>query len=83
MAHTSLHKKLDWKKIKILKSDNEGEFTFKEFREFLKLHGIQHQTSVIYTTQQNVEVVKQLNRTIVEIAHCMLHHRNLEPRYYA
>ncbi len=41
------------KKIKVFRSDDEGEFKSNDFQKFLKSHGIQHQTSTLYTLQQN------------------------------
>ena len=41
------------KKIKVLPSDNGGEFMSNEFGEFLKKQGIARQTSTPYTPQQN------------------------------
>jgi transposase InsO family protein len=40
-------------KIKLLGSDNGGEFTSKEFMEFYNKHGIKRQFSVARTPQQN------------------------------
>lgn len=66
-------------KIKVLRSDNGGEYMSKQFGEFLKQHGIERQTSAPYTPQQN-RVAERMNRTLVEIARCMVHakHLNLE-----
>ncbi len=30
------------RKLKVLKNNNDGKFTSKEFEEFLKVHGIEH-----------------------------------------
>ncbi len=37
------------KKLKILKKDNGREFVSKEFENYLKIHGIQHQNCVPYS----------------------------------
>ncbi len=47
-------------KLKILRSDNGGEFTSKEFEEFLKSYGSQHQKLTPYSPQQN-GVVEWMN----------------------
>jgi transposase InsO family protein len=57
-------------KIKVLQSDNEGEFVSKKFDAFLTECGIQRQTSVPYFPQQN-GVAKCANRTIMECARRM------------
>ncbi len=41
------------RKFKILKNDNGGEFTSKEFEIFLKFHGIQHKKLAPHNPQQN------------------------------
>src|SRR3954463_8931624 len=60
------------KKIKILRSDNGGEYTSHAFSRYLKEHGIQHQKSAPYVPEQN-SVAERANRTIVERVRCMLH----------
>ena len=64
------------KKIKVLRSDNGGEFMSNQFREFLKKEGIARQTSTPYSLQQD-RVVERANPTIVEMARSMLHAQNL------
>ena len=70
------------KKIKILRSDNGGEYRSKEFMNYLKEKGIQHQLSVPRTPQQN-GVSERMNRTIQEAARSMMCHANLEKRFWA
>src|SRR5579871_2579864 len=65
------------KKIKRIRSDNGGEFTSKKFKQHLQDYGIQHETTVPYTPQQN-GVSERSNRTIVERAKSMLHASGLE-----
>lgn len=59
------------KKPKILRSDQGGEYTGKEFQEYLKVEGIQFQHTVPYTPQQN-GVAERRNRYLVEAVRCML-----------
>jgi len=40
-------------KLKMLRSDNEGEFTSRKFKGYLAKEGIKHQLTVPYTPQQN------------------------------
>lgn len=53
------------RKLKVLRSDNGGEFCSNEFNSYLANLGIDHQTTVPYTSQQN-GVAERANRTIVE-----------------
>ena len=41
------------RKIKALRSDRGGEYESNEFSDYCALHGIIHQTSAIFTPQQN------------------------------
>ena len=50
-------------KIKRLRSDNGGEFTSNEFRDFCKEQGIQRQFSTTRTPKQN-GVVERKNITV-------------------
>ena len=59
------------KKIKILRSDKGREYVNGPFNAFLKSNGIVHQLSVPYTPQQN-GVAERMNRTLIEMARCML-----------
>ena len=40
-------------KIKVLRSDNGGEYISNEFTEFLKKQGIAHDETIPYSPQQN------------------------------
>lgn len=55
------------KRIKVLRTDNGGEFCSREFEKFLKENGIIHQKTNPYTPEQNGSA-ERLNRTIVEKA---------------
>lgn len=69
------------KKIIKLRSDNGTEYTNNEFQHFLKQCGIQHQTSVPHTPQQN-GVAERTIRTITEKARCMLQDAGLDKRLW-
>eukprot|EP01018_Ginkgo_biloba_P013593 Gb_33655 [translate_table: standard] len=58
-------------KLKVLRSDNGGECTSKEFNQYCKDRGIQRQLTVAYTPQQN-GVAERMNRTLVEKAKTMM-----------
>ena len=70
------------KKIKILRSDNGGEYTSKEFFNYLKEKGIQHQLSVPRTPQQN-GVAERMNRTIQETARSMMYNAGQDKKFWA
>jgi len=59
------------KKIKVLRTDNGGEFCSKEFEEFCKKCGIAWQKTTPYTPQQN-GVTERMNETLMERARSML-----------
>ena len=63
-------------KIKTLRSDNGGEFTSNEFRNYCEEHGIKRQFSVARTPQQN-RVIEWKNRTVEELARTMLNDSKL------
>jgi transposase InsO family protein len=58
-------------KIKCLRSNNEGEFTSKEFMDFYNEHGLERNFSTTRTPQQN-GIVKRKNKTIQEMARTVL-----------
>lgn len=58
--------KLNW--LKVLRTDNGGEYLSAEFQRFLKTEGVR---TVLKTPQQN-GVAERLNRTLVESVWSML-----------
>jgi len=62
--------------IKQLRIDNPREYLSKEFTSFLENEDISRQLSVEYTPQQN-GLAKRANRTLVEIARCLMSQANL------
>ena len=65
-----------------LRTDNGGEYTSKEFQEYLKAQGIHHEMTVPHSPQQN-GVAERKNRTLVEAARSMLSHAKLPKMYWA
>src|SRR5690606_27533494 len=59
--------------VKVLRSDNGGEYTSNAFKSHLAKHGIVHQTSCPYTPQQN-GVAERKNRHLMEVARSMMFH---------
>jgi hypothetical protein len=64
------------RKIKVLRSDNGGEYTSNEFRDFCIQEGIKRQLTVPYNPQQN-GVAKRKNMATVGEARSMLHDHGL------
>lgn len=70
------------RKIKILRTDNGGEFCSQEFENYLKDQGIVHQKTNPYTPQQN-GLCERMNRSVVEKARCLLFDANLDTKFWA
>jgi transposase InsO family protein len=70
------------KSIKILRSDQGGEYTSGAFIRYCKNNGIQQQFTVPHTPQQN-GVVERKNRTLVECARSMIKGKNLSNGFWA
>ena len=69
-------------KVKVLRSDNGGEYKNKAFKAFAKNCGMKQQFSCPRTPQQN-GVAERANRTIMEAARSMLLTRNMGREYWA
>lgn len=69
-------------KIKVIRSDNGTEYTSDKFNKFCEDAGIEHQLTATYTPQQN-GVSERKNRTIMEMARCMLFEKNLPKKFWA
>ncbi len=69
------------RKIKILRSDNGLEYLNKSMKKYCAVNGITHQTTCVYTPQQN-GVAERMNRTIIERAKCMLFDAKLPNVYW-
>jgi hypothetical protein len=64
------------KKIKVLRSDNGGEYTSNDFKDFCKEAGIKRELTVSYNPQQN-GVAERKNRSIIGSARAMIHDQDL------
>ncbi|KAM1670675.1 hypothetical protein ACFX2K_044618 [Malus domestica] len=69
------------KPLKCLRSDNGGEYTSHQFREYCVKHGIRHEKTVPGTPQHN-GVVERMNRTIMEKVRCMLRTAKLSKQFW-
>ena len=70
------------KVVKILRSDNGGEYTSHALEEYLKKNGIVHQFTVSKNPEQN-GVAERNNRTLVEMVRSMLSESKLGKCYWA
>lgn len=69
------------RKIKCLQSDNGKEYINQEFDDFLKENGVQRRLTVTHTPEQN-GVAERKNRTLVEMARCLLIQSGLSPAFW-
>jgi hypothetical protein len=72
----ALIENLSERKIKILRSDNGGEYNSKEFVNFCKDVGIKRELTTPYNPQQN-GVTKRKNKAILEVVKTMIHDQDL------
>lgn len=70
------------KKIKIIRSDNGGEYMSNNFQNYLRSCGIKHQTTVPHCSEQN-GVAERAHRTIMDKTRCMLQDAGLGKQYWA
>lgn len=61
---------------KKIRSDRGGEYTGKAFEDYLKCEGIENQLTAPYSPQQNGKAERK-NRTLIEMARCMLSEADL------
>ncbi|MCP4490581.1 MAG: DDE-type integrase/transposase/recombinase, partial [Gammaproteobacteria bacterium] len=69
-------------KLKVLRTDNGGEYTSREMQEFLKNEGIKHHLTVPKTPEQ-YGVAERLNRTLVEMVRAMLGDSKMQKKFWA
>ncbi|GMF39074.1 unnamed protein product [Phytophthora fragariaefolia] len=69
------------KTIKRLRSDNGGEYTDKLFKVYINHNDIKHEKTVPYTPQQN-GLAERMNRSLLEMARCMLYHEGIDKRWW-
>ncbi|RDX63956.1 hypothetical protein CR513_57549, partial [Mucuna pruriens] len=68
-------------RIQILRLDNGKEYIATQFQQFCDEAGIEHQLTAPYTQQNGVSERK--NRSIMEMARCMLHQKELPKKFWA
>ncbi|KAL4319314.1 hypothetical protein GQ457_18G017080 [Hibiscus cannabinus] len=69
-------------KLTVLRTDNGGEYVSNEFNDFCRDSGILHQLIVPRTPQQN-GVCERRNRTVLEMARCILFEKHLPKLFWA
>jgi transposase InsO family protein len=72
----ALVENLSERKIKILRSDNGGEYTSNEFGIFCRDVGVKRDFTTLYNPQQN-GIVERNNRSIMEAVKTMIHDQDL------
>ncbi|CAL8084812.1 unnamed protein product [Prunus armeniaca] len=68
--------------IHILRSDNGTEYTSKNMTNYLRTHGIIHQTSCVGTPQQN-GITKRKNRDLLEKTRALMLQMNVPKRFWS
>jgi transposase InsO family protein len=69
-------------KIKIFRTDNGTEFVNQNFSNFFKQKGILHQTTCVYTPEQN-GVSERKNRHLLEMTRVLLFQNNVPKRFWS
>lgn len=69
------------KKLKILRTDNGGEYLSREFKELFAGSGVEHQTTVPYCSPQN-GIAERRHYTLMNSVRSMLHHSGLSNEYW-
>ena len=69
--------------LKILRSDNGGEYTSNEFRSYLKTEGVRHELTVPKSPEQNGVAERRMNCTLVEMVRAMLSDSRLPQQFWA
>lgn len=67
--------------LKVIRTDGGREFVNDRFKHFCVDRGVQHQTTVRYTPEQNGRV-ERLNRELMEKTRAMLFHCGAPPKFW-
>jgi hypothetical protein len=67
--------------LKVLRSDNGGEYISNRLKDFCREKGIIQQFSTIYSPQKN-GIAERMNRTLVEYCRCMLFDAKLDETFW-
>jgi hypothetical protein len=69
------------RKVKLLRTDNGGEFCSHVFNDYCRQEGIVRYHTIPHTPQQN-GVAKRMNRTIISKVRCMLYNARMNKRFW-
>lgn len=69
-------------KVKTLRSDNGGEYTSKEFDEYLAKHGIKRRLTIPGTPEQN-GVAERMNQTLLDMTRCLVNQSGVPKELWA
>ena len=78
----ALVEKSSGRKLKVLRTDNGGEYTSTKFEDYLNAEGVRHERTVPKTPEQN-GVAERQNRTLVETVRSMLIDSKLPHKFWA
>lgn len=67
--------------IQVLRTDNGGEFVNQDFKQYLNLHGIVHQTTCPCSPQQN-GIAERKNRHVLEVVRASLFGAHMPTSYW-
>ena len=70
------------RKVKVLRSNNGGEYTFKESKDYLTSKDIEYQLSIPGRREQN-RVAQRMNRTLTEHARSIRLQADMSERFQA
>ena len=82
LAWKALVEKATKRKVRTFRTDNGGEYTSTQFKNYLKGEGIRHELTIPKTPEQN-GVSERLNRTLVEMTRSMLLDSKLPKKFWA
>lgn len=68
--------------LKVIRTDRGGEFLSADFKSFCEKHGVKHELTAPYSPGQN-GVAERKNRTLVEMARCMMREKGLSNQFWA
>ncbi|KAG8491616.1 hypothetical protein CXB51_014995 [Gossypium anomalum] len=68
-------------KIRVLRTDNRAKYLSERFQKLCEQAGIYHQLTTVYTPQQS-GVCERKNRTVMNMARCLLFQSKLPSRFW-
>ena len=80
-TYKALAERQTWQKLKSIRTDRGGEFLSKEQKRYLQEHGIEHQTLMPYSPQQNGRA-ERFQQTIINKVESMQHAAGLSDGFW-